>query len=89
MVIAVVPGDAVTVPPQVVVAAGEAATVNPVPSVVRLSVTDVIVAGVPDALVSVIVSVVTWVWTREFGEKALLPLMTVTGLTTRAADVAA
>jgi hypothetical protein len=63
------PGTAPTVPPHVVVAAGEAATVNPVPIVVRSSVNDVIAALRPPAFDKVIVSVVVWLWTTVDGLK--------------------
>ena len=73
MLIVVVPGAAVTIPPQVVVAAGELATVKPAPIVARLSLTVAMLAAVGAALESVIVSIDTWVWTTEPRRERLGP----------------
>ena len=61
MAIEVAPGAAVSVPPQVVIAAGAAAMVNPAPIVVRLSVKLVMLAGTAVVFCRVMVSVVTLV----------------------------
>lgn len=76
-VINVEPAVAVSVPPQVVVAAGAAAIFRPVPIVVRLSVNDVIVADSKVLrLVKVMDKVVTPVWGTDVIVNAL---PTVTG----------
>ena len=64
------PATAPSDPPHVVEAAGEAATVKPVPRVVRLSAKEVIAALSPPAFESVIVRVVAWLWTTVAGLKA-------------------
>jgi hypothetical protein len=65
-------GIAFTVPPQVVVAAGLEATVMPAPIVVKLSVKEVIFAGVFAVFDRVIVRVLGPPCTLEVGEKLLL-----------------
>ena len=71
MVMEVVPGAATTVPPQLVLGAGDAATVNPVPIVVRRSVNELIAAFVPNELLSVMVRVDVPPGASVVGEKAL------------------
>jgi hypothetical protein len=76
------------VAPQVPPGTGEAATVNPAPSVVRLSVNDVIVAAEAVVFVSVTVAVVVPDCTGV-GLYVLVPVIAEDGLTTRFADATA
>src|SRR5215470_9837103 len=87
-VMLVAPGAALRIPPQVVLAAGDAATVNCglAPSVVRASVNAVIVAATAAEFVSVIVSVLTPPCRIVPGANTLLPPTLDVALTTRAPD---
>lgn len=86
MLIAVAPGAATTVPPQLVLAAGEAATLKPGPMVEsRLSVNDEIAAFEPNWLLKVIVRVEAPPGACVAGEKVLLETLTAGAVVVSAA----
>ena len=84
MLTVVVPGAATTVPPHVVVAAGEAATVKPAPMVVSWSVKELIPAAEPNWLLSVNVMVVVPPGASVAGAKALAETLTAGAVVVKA-----